>query len=149
MMLQYGVYTRNRFRGLFDDLAKAIKYTGEIAVDLEFNAADVVIRDSLENVRRWNSIDRDRKSLLEPALHLSPQSQTYLERYFKENKLGDGNDHVWIEPGGDVHCYEASTGGSRRLGTVDDLLRLYLAKHFVNEAAEPPRPTPGAGRSFN
>ena len=51
-MLQYGVYTRNRFRGLFDDLAKAIKYTGEIAVDLEFNAADVVIRDSLENVRR-------------------------------------------------------------------------------------------------
>lgn len=148
-MIQYGVYTRNRFRGLFDDLAKAIKYTGELAVDLKFDAADVAIRDSLENVRRWNSIDRDRKSLLEPALHLSPQSQTYLERYFKENELGDGNDHVWIEPGGDVRFYEASTGGSRRLGTVDDLLRLYLAKQFTNDPAEPPRPTSSAGRSFN
>lgn len=148
-MLQYGVYTRNRFRGLFDDLAKAVEYAVEIAVELELEAADVAVRDSLENMRRWNSIDRDRKSLLEPALHLSPRSQTYLERYFKENRLGEGNDHARIEPGGDVHCYEAATGSSRKLGTVDELLCLYLASHQAKGDVGAPRPEAGVGRSFN
>ena len=148
-MLQYGVYIRNRFRGLFDDLAKAVEYAGEIAVELELEAADVAVRDSLENMRRWNSVDRDRKSLLEPTLQLSPRSQTYLERYFKENKLGEGNDHAWIEPGGDVHCYEASTGSSRKLGTVDELLCLYLANHQVTKDVEASRSEAGAARSFN
>ena len=148
-MLQYGVYTRNRFRGLFDDLTEAIKFAGEVAVDLEFEPVDVAVQDSLENVRRWNSIDRDRKALLEPALHLSPRSQTYIESYFKENKLGDGNDHCWIEPGGDVHCYEAVTGTSRKLGTVDDLLCLYLTKHHAKKDAGVLRPEAGATHSFN
>ncbi|MET4085630.1 hypothetical protein [Bradyrhizobium sp. S3.5.5] len=148
-MLQYGVYTRNRFRGLFDDLSEAIKYAGEVAVDLELKPADLAVRDSLENVRRWNSIDRNRKVLLEPALHLSSRSQTYLERYFKENKLGEGNDHAWIEPGGDVHCYETVAGGSRKLGTVDDLLRQYLAAHQVKEDAGAPRADAGAAHRFN
>ncbi|WP_426434052.1 hypothetical protein [Bradyrhizobium genosp. P] len=148
-MLQYGVYARNRFRGLFDDLVNAIKYAGEIVVDLELNAADVAVQDSLENVRRWNSIDRNRKILLEPALHLSPRSQTHLERYFKDNKLGDGNDYAWIEPGGDVHCYEAVTGGSRKLGTVDDLLCLYLTKHWVKQDTAARRLDSCEARSFN
>lgn len=143
-MLQYGVYTKNRFRGLFDDLDKAAQYAGEIAIELGLDAADMHIRDSLENKRGWNAIDRDKKSLLEPTLHLSSQSQGYLERYFKENNLGDGNDHVWIEPGGDVHCFQAKTGCSSRLGTVDDLLRIYLASHLPTEDVGYPRSAHGS-----
>ena len=149
-MIKYAVYTRDRLRGhLFDDLTKATKYAGEIAVKLGFEAADIDITDSLRNKRRWLSIDRSRKLLVRPTLHLSEQSQMHLDRYFRANGLGGDEDRVWIEPGGDVNFFEAVTGCSRKLGTVDALLRLVLAEYRPTEDAEPLRSGAGSDRPFD
>lgn len=134
-MIKYAVYTKDRLRGdLFDDLAKAIEYAGKIAVDLGFEATDIEVTDSLQNRRRWLSIDRDRASLVRPTHYLSPRSQAYLDHYFQSNGLGEDEDRIWIEPGGDVKFFEAVSGCSRKLGTVDGLLRLVLANYKPTDA---------------
>lgn len=149
-MIKYAVYTKDRWRGdLFDDLAKAIEYAGEIAVDLGFEAADIDITDSLQNKRRWLSLDRGKKLLVRPTLHLSARSQAYLDGYFQANGLGEDEDRIWIEPGGDVNFFEAATGCSRKLGTVDALLRLVLANHRPTEDVESLRPGAGSDRPFD
>ncbi len=149
-MIKYAVYTKHRWRGeLFDDLTKAIEYAGEIAVELGFDAADIEITDSLQNKRRWLSLDRSRKLLVRPTLHLSAQSQAYLDRYFQANGLGEEEDRIWIEPGGDVNFFEAATGCSRKLGTVDALLRLILANNKPTEDVKSMRSGAGSDRSFD
>jgi hypothetical protein len=149
-MIKYAVYTKDRLRGdLFDDLAKAIEYAGKIAVELGFEATDIEVTDSLQNRRRWLSIDRDRRSLIRPTHYLSPQSQAYLDRYFQSNGLGKDDDRIWIEPGGDVNVFEAVTGCSRKIGTVDALLRLILANYKPREEAEPSESGAGSARAFD
>jgi hypothetical protein len=149
-MIKYAVYTKNRWRGeLFDDLVKVIGYAGEIAVELGFEAADIDVTDSLQNKRRWLSLDRSKKLLKRPTLHLSAQSQAYLDRYFQANGLGEDEDRIWIEPGGDVNFFEAATGCSRKLGTVDALLRLILANYKPTEDVESFRPGAGSDRPFD
>lgn len=129
-MIKYAVYTRDRLRGdLFDDLGKAIQFAGEVAVDLGFDAGDIDITDSLQNKRHWKAIDRERKRLLEPWIELSAQAISHLESLFQADKLGEGEDKVWIEPGGDVHVFESATGCSRKYGTVDALSEEVLTEH--------------------
>ncbi len=145
-MIKYAVYTKDRWRGeLFDDLTKATEYAGEIAVELGLDASDIDIMDSLQNRRRWLSLDRSKKLLERPTLHLSARSQAYLDRYFQANGLGEDEDRIWIEPGGDVNFFEAATGCSRKLGKVDALLRLVLANRKPTDV----EPDAGTDRPFD
>jgi hypothetical protein len=131
-MIKYSVYTRDRWRGdLFDDLEKAIQYATKIAVDMGFDATDLEIADSLQNKRHWKSIDRDKKILLEPWMEIGPRSESFLTSYFKSEGLGEGADRIWIEPGGDIHLFEASIGCSRRIGCVDSVLRAFIRKEKI------------------
>lgn len=149
-MIKYAVYTKDRWRGeLFDDLTKATEYAGEIAVELGLDASDIDITDSLQNKRRWLSLDRSKKLLERPTLHLSARSQADLDRYFQAKGFGEDEDRIWIEPGGDVKFFEAATGCSRKLGTVDALLRLVLANFRPADDLETSRPCAGSDRPFD